>query len=452
MATLRDRISTVVLVVMENRSFDHMLGHLALEGLVKGVDGLTQPLSRYQNLYAGDAYQPFPKTDALLDSDLPHEWDEVQVQLARSEVSQRFTMSGFVEAYARFRNRPDVGPLPDPMGYFASGQVPVTSFLARTFKTCDRWFSPLPTSTQPNRCMAWCGASPIHDTRTRLIGGGTVLDWLEQAKVRWRVYHDGLSFFALFGSAWGHVLGDGFRDYEALFRDLAADPSAEDPQVVIVEPTYQDAPHIGSDRPNDNHAPLAIGWGEEFLRRTYQAVRANPRRWARTLMVVYYDEHGGFFDHVPPPAIGYSTREDQPHAFASTGPRVPGIVISPLVAPGSVCSALLDHTSVLQLLAELFTPGQDYGDDVAARRLQGVASLSVALDDVQRSDSAPPPAQAIPVQTVLGRSLAAPPISGMQAAFEGAALELIRQEPGRLAQKYPELLHWKSAMEAARGG
>jgi len=452
MATLQERVSTVVLVTMENRSFDHMLGHLSLEGLVPGVDGLAAPLSRYQNLYAGDVFQPFPMTDRLLDSDLPHEWDEVQVQLARSEVTQRLTMTGFVEAYARFRGQTDVGPLPDPMGYFPSAQVPVTSFLARNFRTCDRWFSPLPSSTQPNRCMAWCGASQIHDTRARLIPtDGTILDWLEQAKVRWRVYHDGLSFFALFERAWGQLLGDRFRDTEALFRDLAADPAADDPQVIIVEPTYQDAPHLGSDRPNDNHAPLAVGWGEEFLRRTYEAVRANPRRWAGTVMVLHYDEHGGFFDHVSPPGVTYSTREAEPHAFASAGPRIPAVIVSPLVSPGSVCSALLDHTSVLQFLAELHTPGQDYGDDVRARRLQGIASLSVALDEVARPDRPPPPVQPISVATVLGRTLVSPPGSGMRAAFENAALELMQREPAGSAAKFPELLHWKAAMETARG-
>jgi phospholipase C len=452
MPALKDRVSTVVLLAMENRSFDHMLGHLSLEGLLPGVDGLSAPLSRFQNFYSGDAYLPFWMNDHLLDSDLPHETDEIQVQLARSQVTQRLTMTGFVEAYARFRNRTNVGPFPDPMGYFPSHQVPVTSFLARTFKTCDRWFSPLPSSTQPNRCMAWCGGSQIHDTKARLIPtDSTLLDWLDGAGVRWRVYHDGLSFFALYPKAWKQVLGDGFRDYEFFFHDLSSAPAAGDPQVIIVEPSYQDGPHFGSDRPNDNHAPLAVGWGEEFLRRTYEAVRANPDRWASTVLVLYYDEHGGFFDHVAPPSISYATREDRPHAFTSAGPRVPAVVVSPLVSRGAVCSAQLDHTSILQLLAELFTPGQDYNADVRARRLQGIASLSVALEDVQRTDAPPPPSQAIPVTTVLGRSLAAPPGSGMQAAFEDAAQALIQQEPALTAKKYPELFQWKAAVEAARG-
>ena len=457
MSDLRTRVSTVVLLTFENRSFDHMLGHLALEGLVPEVDGLTAPLSRYQNFYGGDAYAPFRARDRLLDADLPHEWDEVEVMLARSPVTQRCTMTGFVEAYARYRKMANVGPCPDPMGFFPSDQVPVTSFLARSFLTCDRWFCPLPTSTQPNRLMAWSGESAVHDTKARLVPcEETVLDWLDRAGVRWRVYHDGLSFFALFPGAWKHLLGGGFRDYEYYLLDMLNEPAASGPQVILVEPSYQDAPHLGSDRPNDNHAPLAVAWGEEFLRRTYEAARANPRRWAKTVMVVTYDENGGFFDHVAPLPVKYTTAGEAPHAFATTGPRVPAVVISPLVQRGGACHLPLDHTSVLQLLAELFTPGRDYSPAVRARRDQGIVSLSAALAPREQrgpslQSSPPPPSLPIPAVTTLGRTLMNRPTSGMRSAFEEAALQLMAREPKRTARKYPELYHWKAAADLARG-
>jgi phospholipase C len=438
--------------MLENRSFDHMLGHLSLEGSVPGVDGLTAPLSQYANLYAGDVYHPFKMKDRLLDSDLPHEWDEVDAQLARSAVSKRYTMAGFVESYARFRKMADVGPYPDPMGYFPSDQVPVTSFLARSYCTCDRWFSPIPTSTHPNRTMAWCGASRIYTTGAQLIpSDGTLLDWMDQAGVRWRVYHDGLSCFALFPDAWEHLLGEHFRDYESYLHDMQLEPVSEGPQVIVVEPSYQNAPHLGSDRPNDNHAPLAVGWGEEFLRRTYEAARVNPERWAKTVMIVYYDEHGGFFDHVAPLEIPYRTGGSDPHQFATTGPRVPAIIVSPLVARGSVSHVQLDHTSVLQLLAELFTPGKPYSPDVEARRAQGIASVSALLGDAPRADAPPPPTQPIAVETVLGRTVTEPPSSKSQSLFERAAQELLTKHPDLTAQKYPELHHWMAAVETGRG-
>ncbi len=452
MTPLEDRVSTIVLLMFENRSFDHMLGHLSLEGLVPDVNGLSAPLSQYQNFWAGDVYQPFRTKDRLLDSDLPHEWNEVAIQLARSEVTQRLTMTGFVEAYAKSLQKGDPGPCPDPMGYFPSDQVPVTSFLARRFLTCDRWHCPLPSSTQPNRAVAWTGSSKIFDTKARLIPTeDTILDWLDRAGIRWRVYHDGLSFFTLFSKAWGHVLGDKFRDVESFLFDMVNEPIDQGPEVIIVEPSYQDAPHFGSNRPNDNHAPLAVGWGEEYLRRAYEAVRANPARWPKTVMVLYYDEHGGFYDHVAPPPVSYTTKGDETHAFVTAGPRIPGIIISPLVSQGSACHLLFDHTSILQFLAERFTPGQDYSADVRARQDQGIASLSAALQEGVILAAPPPPSKPIPAPTVLGKSLAVPPSTPMQAAFESAAHELMKQEPKRTGEKYPELFHWKMAAETARG-
>jgi len=457
----KDHVKTVVLVMFENRSFDHMLGHLQLEKVVPGVNGLQDPLSRYENLYKGNVFNPFVlQRDDPLVSDLPHEWDEVATELSPVPGGP-MTMGGFVSTYAAFRlkNNPvsaDPGPQPDPLGFFPSDLVPITSFLARSFCTCDRWHSPLPTSTQPNRTMAWCGASKIHDTSSglRLIDtDDIILDWLERNHLRWRVYHDGLPFFALYPRAWGHVLGDGFKDFEDYLRDMQAATPETAPQVIIVEPSYNDGPHLGPDHPNDNHAPLAVGWGEDFLRRTYEAATANPTIWAQTVMVVYYDEHGGFYDHVPPPAIGYQTAGEAPFTFKSLGPRIPGIIASPLVRPGSVCSLLFDHTSVLQFLAEAFTPGQPYSPEVNTRKGQGLVSLSEALaDEPQRPPDDIPsvPSQPIPVATALGDNIAAPPRTAMQAAFELAARQLLEQRPEDTAKKYPELLHWKAAVDAAR--
>src|SRR5271154_802620 len=162
-----DNIKTVVLVMLENRSFDHMLGHLSYEGINPQIDGLKNPLTQYQNLYKGDVYNPFIfRNDSALQFDLPHEWDFVATQLAQSGVTEQYAMSGFVEAYA-IATKVNPNPQPDPMGFFNSSLTPVTSFLANTFCTCQRWFAPLPTSTQPNRTMAFCGDSPIFSTASR---------------------------------------------------------------------------------------------------------------------------------------------------------------------------------------------------------------------------------------------------------------------------------------------
>jgi phospholipase C len=388
----------------------------------------------------------------MLTSDLPHEWQFVDTQLAWSKVREQFDMNGFVQAYADF-TRTNPQQQADPMGFFTSARVPITSFLAREFCVCERWHAPLPASTQPNRTVAFCGSSEIFDTpsQPRLIHCDDIIfDWLDRARVRWRVYHDGLSFFALYPRAWKYLLSDHFRDFEHYFHDMQTEPLDSGPQVIIVEPSYEDGPHIGPDHPNDNHPPLAVGWGEDFLRRVYQAATVNPLRWRNTLFIHYYDEHGGFFDHAPPPLIGYETRGNPSHSFKSLGVRIPAIVASPYVEPGSVRSELFDHTSVLQLLAELFTAGRPYSAEVEQRRQQGICSLSRLIADKPRVDIPTVPADPIPIEGALGRGVRLRPMNALQASFELAVSQLIGTHPVEVGQKYPLLVQWKAAVEAER--
>ena len=218
----------------------------------------------------------------------------------------------------------------------------------------------------------------------------------------------------------------------------------------MVEPSYNDGPHIGPDHPNDNHPPAAIGWGEDFLRRVYQAATVNPERWAKTVLVYYYDEHGGLFDHVPPKKIGYTTRGTPAHVFESLGPRVCAVVVSPLVDEGKPSSVLLDHTSVLQLLAELITSGVPYSADVAARKAQGIASLSTLLGDTPRVDIPRVPSDPIEVASALGAGVRLRPQNGLQASFELAASQLLVAHAPEMKQKYPDLFQWKAAVDELR--
>ncbi len=438
--------------MFENRSFDHMLGHLRYEGLQPDADGLQEPLDQYENIYQGGSYRPFPiSNDVQLPFDIPHEYNDIKTQLARSPVNGALSMNGFVAAYA---DTTGITPNPqaEPMGFFSSSQVPITSFLAQQFCTCDRWFSSLPTSTQPNRTIAFCGETPIYKTGLQVISAkGNLFDWLDSNQVSWRVYHDGFSFFSLYPGLWDQVLSKNFRDYENLYSDMLHNDGL--PQVIIVEPTYQDAPHIGSDHPNDNHAPLAIGWGEDFLRRTYEAAIANPSVWRETLMVVYYDEHGGFYDHVAPPDFTSRTTANPPFTFDSFGARIPGMLLSPWVQPGTVCHELFDHTSVLQFLAERFTPDVPYSPAVAARAAAqpAIKSISAALNATPATGGPPPPPAApILVYSALGDTIATAPESAMGQSFEQAAREMIAQRPEGVREKYPELYQWQAAVDQAR--
>lgn len=447
-----ENIKTIVLLMFENRSFDHMLGHLSYDGINKNVNGLTSPLKQYENIYKGDGgYNPFKiSADSNMSFDIPHEYNDISTQLGRA-ANGHFQMDGFVKAYVDKTNDKPNKKSP-PMGFFKQEQVPVTSFLASTYTVCDAWFAPLPASTQPNRTMAFCGNTPSHETKLKLVNAdGNIFDWMNRAGVKWRVYHDGLSFFVFYNQLWKYVLGNKFRDYESLFKDMTDEHDDTFPEVIIVEPSYNDAPHIGSDQPNDNHAPLAIGWGEEFLRRTYEAVTANPKRWGNTLMVVYYDEHGGFYDHVPPKPLAFETTARDPFRFDSLGVRVPAILASPYVAKGSVSQLLFDHTSVLQFLAEKFTPGKPYSATVEERKKKGIQSISKALTNNPDVTAPPPPRQSIAVKSFLGDNIATAPHSAMGRLFEQAAKDMMTEMPKETAVKYPELFQWRDAVAKTRG-
>jgi len=449
MSNILDKVQTVILVMFENRSFDHMLGHITLDEPTSKINGLRKPLTDYSNIYKGHLYPPFQiDNDSTLESDIPHEYDYVTTQIAKSPVNNKFQMTGFVEAYAKFTNR-NPNPECEPMGYFNSHQVPITDFLAKNFCTCNRWHSALPTSTQPNRTIAFCGDSSIHETATRLIPiEDSLFDWMERAGINWRVYHDGLSFFLFYKSLWKYVLSDKFRRFKHFTNDMLNEPQANTPQVIIIEPTYQDAPQIGSNHPNDNHAPLAIGWGEDFLRRTYEAVTANKQKFGKTVMITYYDEHGGFYDHVPPPNIKYITKSNPSHTFESLGPRIPGIIVSPFVKPGSVNDSLFDHTSVLQFLAEKFTPGIPYNKTVEERSKQTPAIESITKTLTNESYWEPPlsPAQPIDVKSALGLSIHTYDSEPMAQSFAFAANELLISEPEKTNEKYPEIAEWQNAV------
>lgn len=444
-----DAIDTIVLVMLENRSFDHMLGHLSYGRYANGtdVDGITAPLKRdaWANVFQGEPYYPFAMRDRQLSGDLPHDRGAIATQLHRSAVTGTYAMDGFAKSYfaASPLNRTTK---PDPLGFLLPGDVPMTRFLADNYAVCDRWFASLPAGTQPNRLMAWTGTSYIDGNGFLPPHDPLVIDWLERSGVRWRVYTSGLSFFLLLGAT--AAFGPNFRGIDRLAPDVVGEQPGDFPQVIVVEPLYGDAARIVGGIPNDDHAPAPVGPGELFLRKVYDALTRNPARWARTLLVVTYDEHGGFWDHVSPPPIPYAppARATYTKAFESLGVRVPGLVVSPLVSPKRVSHEILDHTSVLQLLAEKFTPGIPFSPAVETRRQSGIASVSAVLDlAAPRADVPIAPDFSITVEMPLGENR--PPATPLEGTFEEAAFDMVRKFPKPTAQKYPEVSHWVLTQE-----
>jgi phospholipase C len=377
-----DNIKNIVIVMMENRSFDHMLGYLSLPPFNRAdVTGQSLDpawLKQFTNFDAGLAVQPFLSTNpyTMPDSfDPPHERPNIAAQIDPLQDGS-YPMNGFVSAIpAKVSGDPAVRNL--VMSYFGADQAPMNHFFASQFTICDRWFCSLPAGTQANRLMSMSGFSMIEVNQTPLPDQDLVYKWLNTIGVSWRVYHQGLPFFSMMPQWLPAILFDDehFRSFGALVPDLQNTPPDKLPQVIFIEPTYQDAPRLGHS--TDDHAPAGIADGQEFLMQVYNAVIVQPF-WQGALLIVDYDEHGGFFDHFAPPLIPTAPPAGAKYTapFASLGVRTPAYLISPFVQAGAVSHNLLDHTSVLKLLGEKFNSGS-YSPTVDSRP---IGSVSHVLD------------------------------------------------------------------------
>lgn len=431
---LKRNVDTIVVLILENRSFDNVLGHLRHpdEGNRPDVDGIEDLHNdRYVNPNTdGLAIRPFWRADAPTPSDLPHGSASVREQLAYVKELDRHLMNGFVRAFEdEFHSIVDQPP---PMGLLRARDLPATAALANQYTVCDNWFACVPTSTAPNRLMSMCGATAIAETGTLLPDQATVYDWLASHGVRWRVYAAGLPFFALMPSVAPLTLTGHFRRLPDLDRDLENEPPGDAPQVVFIEPDYYDCP-VHFHPPCDNHAPLAMAPGEAFLASVYRSLSAASGKWARTVFVVSYDEHGGFFDHVPPLPIRY--RNPNGVAFDTTGPRTPTLVTGPFAPKRGVCKRKLDNTSILQLIAERFgEPGESYSPEVSGRAQQGIESVSALLDAGARNTAVCALGQAVPTgdaTTVINSSL--------RQGFDSAIRTFVGRHQTEALNKFPEL-------------
>lgn len=446
-AKLKQRLRTLIVVMMENRSFDHVLGHLSLPDYggrqkVEGVSRLDDP--DYGNPSEnGTVLFPFVGRDNALPNDLPHERDYVTEQLAHSAALGGYGMTGFTLAYERFTDTTGVLQ-PPPLMVLPPEAVPVTSFLANEYAVCDHWFAPLPTSTQPNRLMAMSGYTLRDTTQSGLLPEQHLaLDWLTAHHVSWRVYSAGLSFFTLMPKMWPVLIGEHFRSLDHLAADVMHEPDDTWPEVIFIEPDYDDSPVHLSGHACDNHPPLSIAFGEAFLRRVYEAVTSNADRWLGTAMFVTYDEHGGFFDHVAPPAIPCPTPAGASYAaFDSAGVRVPTIVASPLVKRGSVVKGVLDHTSILQLFAERFGQlGEPYSPSVEGRRQAGIGSASIVFSaGAARSDV--PTVSSAPIAATTALVSRRDPSTPLQEAFATSVKAFAQAHGADALAKFPQIAHW----------
>lgn len=354
-------IEHIVVLMLENRSFDHMLGYLSLDresgGAGRGdVDGLTGADTNF-NVYDGEHYaiEPFGQTGLTKDQDPCHSGWCVGQQMANG-------MGGFAENYAATRAYHDPG---DVMRYQIEENVPVYDFLAREFAVCDRWFCSVPGSTWPNRVASLTGEAKSKDNAFPPLYNRKSFVRSLPEEVTWRWYSSDPGSLRLVDGKYRAGYEDNFAYVERQTlvqpRTFFKDVMSEDlPNVAWIDPNFVDLGGLqGAD---DDHPPTDVMAAQSFVLKIYQAL-SQSAMWKSTMWIIVYDEHGGFYDHVDPTGLPeeFTSRAE----FSHHGPRVPALVVSPLIEPGAVFGSmqsdssrfLFDHCSLAKTILLRFAGG-----------------------------------------------------------------------------------------------
>lgn len=364
------RYDHIVVLMMENRSFDHYFGHLSMPTSMGGegrtdVDGLKG--NEVQHLYGpnGEIQKSFNLFHASTRKvgDIAHGWDDCHTQFNNGG------MNGFIQAQAIDMAKEDpacghhCAELGDPMAYYKREDTPVLHELLDNYALCDRWFSSVMGPTWPNRFYLHAGTSmgiksndkmdtshhPNDDDETRTI-------WHEMKDKCLNAVNYSMDFafnlggFGLFNSTPTRSVFKQARPSGGKGNPPPPPESFEEacergtlPSVSMIDPAFIFAPC-------DDHPPHDIKSGQAFISSIYKLLTKNPKVWEKTLFIITYDEHGSFYDHVSPPKIDTDNFQD----FNQLGFRVPSLVIGPYVKKNYVSHVQYDHTSFLSTVTRRF--------------------------------------------------------------------------------------------------
>jgi phospholipase C len=433
-------VEHIVVLMLENRSFDHMLGFLytdqgnvspagqqyaGLTGSESNPDSSGQPVTVFR-------IEPTTPNAYLMPGADPGEgYMAANSQLFGSihgpaSPSDPPAMQGFVKdfAYTLGWETPDksyaVVPgtvASDIMGCFAPETLPVLSALAKGYAVCDQWFASAPTETMPNRAFACSATSQGHmDDKTRTFTSPSIFGLLGQHGISWAIY--GYEAEPLTKSDFTDIHSAPASNFGEFTGFQAAAAAGTLPAFSFLEPSWNSTG-------NSQHPNYDVARGEQLIHDVYAAVRSGPG-WAQTLLVVTYDEHGGCYDHVPPPAGAVppdNTAGEFGFDFTRFGVRVPTVLISPLIAPGTVYRAPapgtpFDHTSVLKTVEQRWGLPALTARDAAAPSVASVLTLAAPRsDDVLAGITVP-------------AALAATPSAGLPSHLQEVQADLIsRQYP-----------------------
>jgi len=357
------KVDHIVVVMLENRSFDHMLGYLSLVGGRAEVDGLSPGLA---NEYDGRTYPIHHLDTTALGVDPDHSSSAIDKQIAGG------AMTGFVSSLADTLTARGVqGDPAVAMGYYDGSDLPVYDHLAEKFAICQRWFASVPGATLPNRLYALAGSAAgsrddVARPRPPLYHKASFVRHLDAHSVTWRWYsfdpgtlrladahyllghNQQFAYFSKSGLPWKTKLDLAVNANVGSFLEDAANGTL--PAVSWIDPAFTNFNPLGLPI-NDDHPPADVADGQDLVLAVYNAL-ASSSAWEKSLLIVVYDEHGGFYDHVPPP----SAADDDPEMFGRYGVRVPAMVVSPWIEPRSVTNTVFDHTSIIKTILLRFCP------------------------------------------------------------------------------------------------
>ena len=333
-------VDHIVFVMMENRSYDHFLGAMTLLEGRDDLDGLSAAMSNPDA--SGTAVPVYPNETDCQDPDPHHGWNSSHEQFNEGK------NDGFIVDYGG----------PGVMQYMTRDDLPITWALADEYAVCDQYFCSVMGPTWPNRFYGHCGTSDGMTGNDFPPGGSYDLPhvWgkLREAGVSSQYYFSDLPFTILMTEASDP---DSLRYFEDFVRDAEL---GRLPSVSWVDPGFAF---------NDDHPPHHVAMGQEFLAAVYKALSNSPQ-WKKTLLVITYDEHGGFFDHVPPPTTDDDYAAD---GFDQLGFRVPTLCIGPWVKQGGV-STVFNHASWLRYICDT------HGIEPWTKRIAAANSIAECLD------------------------------------------------------------------------
>lgn len=375
------RLEHIVVLQLENRSFDHVFGGLAREGAAIDVD-----LESTGSDHAGRMFPRIPLDDelaAVLPDDPEHSSTSVERQIAGG------AMSGFIKDFEDHYPR---HPNPEiVMHYLTRRHQPLSYFFAEEYTVLQRFFPSIATGTLPNRFYGLCGQSGGETdnrvARQLFLDLPHVFDLLPRDA--WAVYSGAFPTIALIGGI-GELVSyrHNFRRISTFLEQARAGTL---PRLSWIEPVYSwssnavlRAFRIPEGPQNDDHPPSHTARGQQLLFDVYDALLSNAERWQKTLLIINYDEHGGFADHVAPPRIpDEDVGED---GIRWMGPRVPAWLVSPFAARAGRDDTQLDHCSVLRFIADAF--GVERLGRAASKHTRSIAD---ALLDEPRAEPCPRP-------------------------------------------------------------